>query len=169
MAKKKKVDERIGEALNILDDTTIDVESEILECEIEETEIVIVPDSEKKNIKQIHLEKDYTDVRDSLKEIIDKGTVAIDGILTIADEGETPRAYEVVSQLIKTVSEANKDLIGLHKQMKEIKKEEVNLHQHNTTNQSIFVGSTKELQQLVKNNAKQIENLAEEDDAQKDD
>ena len=163
MAKKKKVDERISEALNILDDTNIDVETEILECETKETEIVVVPNSENKDIKKVHLEKDYTDVRDSLKEIIDKGTVAIDGILSIADEGETPRAYEVVSQLIKTVSEANKDLIGLHKQMKEIKKEEINLHQHNTTNQSIFVGSTKELQQLVKNNAKQIENLADED------
>ena len=63
---------------------------------------------------------------------------------------------------IKTVSEANKDLIGLHKQMKDIKKEEINLHQHNTTNHSIFVGSTSELQKLVKNNVKQIENMTEE-------
>jgi len=154
MSKKKKVNERISDA-EIID-------TEIVE-EAKPKEIVRVPDPQKASIKQVHLEKDYTDVRDNLKLIIDKGTNAIDGILTIADEGEAPRAYEVVSQLIKTVSDANKDLIGLHKQMKEIKKEEINLHQHNTTNQSIFVGSTKELQQLVKNNAKQIENMASEE------
>ncbi|MBC8442922.1 MAG: terminase [Proteobacteria bacterium] len=156
--KKKKVNERISDALNI--------EHEIIDVDvmnpIENKEIVRSPNPEKANIKQVHLEKDYTDVRDNLKDIIDKGNVAIDGILEVASEGETARAYEVVSQLIKTVSEANKDLIGLHKQMKDIKKEEINLHQHNTTNQSIFVGSTSELQKLVKNNVKQIENMTEE-------
>tara|TARA_Y100000296_G_C5069448_1_gene204101 strand:+ start:189 stop:683 length:495 start_codon:yes stop_codon:yes gene_type:complete len=160
--KKKKVNERISEVLNI-EHEIIDTK-DTKKVEDKPKEIVPTFDPKKTNIKQIHLEKDYTDVRDNLKLIIDKGTNAIDGILCIADEGETPRAYEVVSQLIKTVSDANKDLIGLHKQIKEIKKEEVNLHQHNTTNQSIFVGSTKELQQLVKNNAKQIENLADRDD-----
>tara|TARA_Y100000296_G_scaffold39952_1_gene46111 strand:+ start:219 stop:719 length:501 start_codon:yes stop_codon:yes gene_type:complete len=163
---KKKVNERISEALNIEHNQPI-ADSEV---EKEQKEIVPASDSKKTNTKQVHLEKDYINVRDNLKDIIEKGNVAIDGILEVASEGETPRAYEVVSQLIKTVSEANKDLIGLHRQMKEIKKEEVNLHQHNTTNQSIFVGSTKELQQLVKNNAKQIENLAttEDADAKKD-
>ena len=148
---KKKVNERISEALNI-DDNIIE------EPEVIDAEIVHVSEP-KKNIKQVHIEKDYTDVRDSLKEIIEKGSVAIDGILAVASEGESPRAYEVVSQLIKSVSEANKDLIGLHKQIKDIKKEDITVNRHNTTNQSIFVGSTKELQDLVKNNAKQIETL----------
>ena len=148
MAKKKKVEERISEALN--------VEHEIIEGEVIETKIVASP---KKNIKQVHLENDYTDVRDNLKDIIDKGTTAIDGILSVASEGESPRAYEVVSQLIKSVSEANKDLISLHKQIKDIKKEDVTLNQHNTTNQSIFVGSTKDLQALVKKNVQQIEDM----------
>jgi hypothetical protein len=151
---KKKVNERISEALNI-DDNIIE------EPEVIDAEIVHVSEP-KKNIKQVHMEKDYTDVRDSLKEIIEKGSVAIDGILSVASEGESPRAYEVVSQLIKSVSEANKDLIGLHKQIKDIKKEDITVNRHNTTNQSIFVGSTKELQDLVKNNAKQIENLTDD-------
>jgi len=150
---KKKVNERISEALNIDDD--------IKEPEVIDAEIVRVIEPEK-NIKQVHMETDYTDVRDSLKEIIEKGSVAIDGILSVASEGESPRAYEVVSQLIKSVSEANKDLIGLHKQIKDIKKEDITVNRHNTTNQSIFVGSTKELQDLVKNNAKQIENLTDD-------
>ena len=150
MAKKKKVNERISDALNI--------EHEVVEGEVIETKIVHTPEP-KKNIKQVHLEKDYTDVRDNLKDIIDKGTTAIDGILSVASEGESPRAYEVVSQLIKSVSEANKDLISLHKQIKDIKKEDVTLNQHNTTNQSIFVGSTKDLQALVKKNVQQIEDM----------
>ena len=154
---KKKVNERISEALNI-DDNIIE-EPEVIE--VIDAEIVHVSEP-KKNIKQVHMEKDYTDVRDSLKEIIEKGSVAIDGILSVASEGESPRAYEVVSQLIKSVSEANKDLIGLHKQIKDIKKEDITVNRHNTTNQSIFVGSTKELQDLVKNNAKQIENLTDD-------
>ena len=145
---KKKVNERISDALNI--------EHEVIEGDVIETKIVTAP---KKNIKQVHLEKDYTDVRDNLKDIIDKGTTAIDGILSVASEGESPRAYEVVSQLIKSVSEANKDLISLHKQIKDIKKEDVTLNQHNTTNQSIFVGSTKDLQALVKKNVQQIEDM----------
>jgi hypothetical protein len=150
MAKKKKVNERISDALNI--------EHEVFEGDVIETKIVHTPEPEK-NIKQVHLEKDYTDVRDNLKDIIDKGTTAIDGILSVASEGESPRAYEVVSQLIKSVSEANKDLISLHKQIKDIKKEDITLNQHNTTNQSIFVGSTKDLQALVKKNVKQIEDM----------
>jgi len=152
---KKKVNERISEALNI-DDNIKEPEVEVIDAEIVH---VIEPE---KNIKQVHMEKDYTDVRDSLKEIIEKGSVAIDGILAVASEGESPRAYEVVSQLIKSVSEANKDLIGLHKQIKDIKKEDITINRHNTTNQSIFVGSTKELQDLVKNNAKQIENMTDD-------
>jgi len=143
---KKKVNERISDALNI--------EHEVIEGDVIETEIVHTPEP-----KQVHLEKDYTDVRDNLKDIIDKGTTAIDGILSVASEGESPRAYEVVSQLIKSVSEANKDLISLHKQIKDIKKEDVTLNQHNTTNQSIFVGSTKDLQALVKKNVQQIEDM----------
>ena len=148
---KKKVNERISDALNVEHDL-------IVEGEVIETKIVHTPEP-KKNIKQVHLEKDYTDVRDNLKDIIDKGTTAIDGILSVASEGESPRAYEVVSQLIKSVSEANKDLISLHKQIKDIKKEDVTLNQHNTTNQSIFVGSTKDLQALVKKNVQQIEDM----------
>ena len=143
---KKKVNERISDALNI--------EHEVIEGDVIETRIVHTPEP-----KQVHLEKDYIDVRDNLKDIIDKGTTAIDGILSVASEGESPRAYEVVSQLIKSVSEANKDLISLHKQIKDIKKEDVTLNQHNTTNQSIFVGSTKDLQELVKKNVQQIEDM----------
>ena len=48
--------------------------------------------------------------------------VAIEGILKVAAESDSPRAYEVVSQLLKTATEANKELLDVHKQMKDIKK-----------------------------------------------
>ena len=77
--------------------------------------------------------------------MIGTGKEAINGILKVATEGDAPRAYEVVSQLLKTVSEMNHDLIDLHKKTKEITKEEVI---HNTQN-SIYVGSTSDLQDLI--------------------
>ena len=153
MAKKKNVNERISEALNI--------EHEIIDAEvIEEPKTEIMP-APQKNMKDFHLERDYDYVRGNLKDIVEKGTVAIDGILSVASEGDSPRAYEVVSQLIKSVSEANKDLISLHKSIKEIKKEDSSVHGNtkNVTNNSIFVGSTKALQDLVKNQRKQLDDL----------
>jgi len=110
------------------------------------------------------LRKDYNTVRKNLRDIIEKGTEAIDGILMVASEGQSPRAYEVVSQLIKSVSDANKDLLQLHKQMKDIRKEDDNSSKGpSTINNSIFVGSTKELQELLKAKKKELNKLSEDD------
>ena len=127
----KSVDQKLSEALDI----------EYNEKEIQKTEPKAIKPYEPE------LNKDYRDVRDNLHHIIDSGQVAIDGILRVASEGESPRAYEVVSQLIKSVSEANKDLIDLHKKMKDINKEETTIN--NTTNNALYIGSTSELQDLI--------------------
>jgi hypothetical protein len=138
----KSVDEKLSKALDI----------EHNEKEIQKSE------SKEITSYEPELNKDYTNVRDNLRHIIGSGQVAIDGILRVASEGESPRAYEVVSQLIKSVSDANKDLIDLHKKMKDIKKEDPDSpFARNITNNTLFVGSTKELQDLVKRNVKQIE------------
>ena len=138
----KSVDQKLSEALDI----------EYNEKEIQKTEPKAIKPYEPE------LNKDYRDVRDNLHHIIDSGQVAIDGILRVASEGESPRAYEVVSQLIKSVSEANKDLIDLHKKMKDIKKEDPDTQQaQNITNNTLFVCSSKELQDMVKKQAKQIQ------------
>jgi|TARA_R100000406_G_scaffold87843_1_gene72829 predicted RNase H-like HicB family nuclease len=102
--------------------------------------------------------KDYTEVRDNLKEVIDNSKIAIDGILKVASESDSPRAFEVVSQLLKTSTEANKELLDVHKQMKDLEKDE---SVKKVTNNAFFVGSTKELQdmiqkQLPKGNVKKI-------------
>ncbi len=117
---------------------------------------IIVSDESRNNKKKNDANKDYAEVRDNLKNIIGTGLNAIDGILSVASEGESPRAYEVVSQLIKSVTDANKDLIGLHEQMKKLDEDTGGGSSGSVTNNSIFVGSTKELQKLVKNNFKQL-------------
>jgi|TARA_Y100001973_G_C5048430_1_gene256380 hypothetical protein len=95
------------------------------------------------------VDKDYVTVRKNLYELIEKGKSAVDGILQVADAGDAPRAYEVVSQLLKTVSDMNKDVLHVHKEMKSIKEDNLNLTQKNTTNNTIYVGSTSELQDLI--------------------
>lgn len=103
-------------------------------------------------------DKDYTTVRENLKEIVRRGQEAIDGIMVVATETQSPRAYEVVATLIKSVSDANKDLISLHKQMKELKKIEVQGDNNTSiTNNSIFVGSTSELQKMLKGRIKELD------------
>lgn len=102
-------------------------------------------------------DKDYTTVRENLKDIVKRGNEAIDGIMLVASETQSPRAYEVVATLIKSVADANKDLINLHKQMKDIKKTEVDASSTTITNNSLFVGSTSDLQKLLKGKLQEID------------
>jgi hypothetical protein len=97
-------------------------------------------------------QNDYNMVRNNLKAIIATSSAAIDGILNVASEGESPRAYEVVSQLIKTTLEANESLVNLHKKVKDI--EQVEEKQQKITNNNMFVGSTKELLAMIKESSK---------------
>ena len=122
---------------------------------------IVVSDEVRDNKKKMDQNADYAEVRDNLKNIIGTGLNAIDGILAVASEGESPRAYEVVSQLIKSVTDANKDLIGLHKQMQDLDEQGGGKTTGSVTNNSIFVGSTKELQKLVKSNFKQLKDEAD--------
>lgn len=94
------------------------------------------------------LEQDYDYTRDNLKEVIGKGSTALDGILELAQESEHPRAYEVVGQIIKSVVDANIQLIELQKNMKALKKTESK--GPNSITNALFVGSTHELQKLLK-------------------
>jgi len=82
--------------------------------------------------------------------IFEKGNTAIDGILNLAKEGEHPRAYEVAGQLIKTQSEIAQNLLDLQGTLKKLKEEKGNVPK-NVTN-ALFVGSTTELQKLIKKN-----------------
>jgi hypothetical protein len=95
----------------------------------------------------ISLDADFDYVRGNIKGLIDNGSSAIEEILKVAKAGDSPRAYEVLGQLLKTVSEMNKDLIDLYQKTKAAKKEDIKVN--HTTNNSIYVGSTSELQDLI--------------------
>ena len=93
-------------------------------------------------------EEDYLYARKNLKNIIETATTAIDDLATIATTSEAPRAYEVLSTLMKTTIEANKDLLNLQKQMKDIKGTDSS--EKSVTNNAVFVGTTSELLQMLK-------------------
>ena len=94
-------------------------------------------------------DSDFETGRENLYKLLDKGNEAIDGILALAKEGEHPRAYEVAGQLIKTVADVSKDLLELQEKLKKIK-DVPNTGPKSVTN-ALFVGSTTELQKLLKN------------------
>jgi len=121
--------------------------SEVLDTSFETRNEIVKNKKEVKDLVKADAEKDYNKIRKNLYGLLGDGKEAIDGILKVATEGDSPRAYEVVAQLLKTVSEINKDLMDLHKQVKEVNKEE-NVYNNNTTN-AIYVGSTSDLQDLI--------------------
>lgn len=94
------------------------------------------------------LDKDYEESRKTLKELVRKGNDAIDHLLAIATDTEHPRAFEVVATLIKNTAEANEKLMIMQKSVRDMK----NIKSKETVNvdKAIFVGSTAELNKLLK-------------------
>ena len=95
------------------------------------------------------IRKDYEYTRGNLYSIIEKGQEAINGILELAQESEMPRAYEVAGQLIKNVSDATDKLMDLQKKLKDVN-EEKEQKGPTTVNNALFVGSTADLQKMLK-------------------
>ena len=119
---------------------------------VEATEVEVV----EKKIEKIKsgsedIKRDYEYTRGNLYSIIEKGQEAIDGILELAQESEMPRAYEVAGQLIKNVADATDKLLTLQQKLKDVQ-EEKDTKGPTTVNNALFVGSTAELQKLLKNN-----------------
>ncbi len=101
---------------------------------------------------QADSDKDYREVRDNLKRVIVQSEDAIQGVLQVAQETQSARAYEVAAQLIQATLEANNKLMHLHKQLKDIKREDPIKTAGNvtTTNNNIFVGNTAELSKFLR-------------------
>ena len=117
---------------------------------VESTEIV----KEQKRKEQIQkltddVSKDYDYTRGNLYSLIEKGQEAINGIMEVAGETASPRAYEVAGQLIKSVADTTDKLMDLQKKVKEVE-EDVNKTTNNVTNNALFVGSTSELSKMLK-------------------
>ena len=127
-------------------DETFNVEP--TEVEVEKVEKV------EKQIEKIRsqsddIKKDYDYTRGNLYSIIEKGQEAIDGILELAQESETPRAYEVAGQLIKNVADATDKLLTLQQKLKDVN-EDKETKGPTTVNNALSVGYTAELQKLLK-------------------
>ena len=99
-------------------------------------------------VSEDDIEEDYKYQRDNFYNLVEKGSAAIDGILELAKESEHPRTYEVAGQLIKNVAEVTEKLGDLQEKMRRLK-EVPNNAPRNVTN-ALFVGSTKELQKMLK-------------------
>tara|TARA_B100002019_G_scaffold112659_2_gene97011 strand:- start:638 stop:1063 length:426 start_codon:yes stop_codon:yes gene_type:complete len=125
-------------------DEAFNLAGEILPAEKKEVEQVKPKSSSPQDIR-----KDYEYTRGNLYSIIEKGQEAINGILELAQETEQPRAYEVAGQLIKSVSDATDKLMELQKKLKDVEEDTVQKGPTNVTN-ALFVGSTAELQKMIK-------------------
>ena len=127
-----KINDKLNEILDIADEVNVE--------EVKKT-LPTVPEDKDPDI-------DFETGRKNLYNLLDKGNEAIDGILELAKEGEHPRAYEVAGQLIKTVSEVSQNLLDLQEKLKKVK-EVPDKGPKNVTN-ALFVGSTTELQKMLK-------------------
>jgi molybdopterin converting factor small subunit len=128
-----KVDQKLDELL--------DIQGEIIQAE-KNLPIVSSNDKDRGN--------DYKYSREIFYGLVERGQDAIEGILDIAKESEHPRVYEVAGQLIKTVGETTEKLIDLQAKMKELDKDNT---MPNKVNNNLFVGSSTELQRLLKDHA----------------
>lgn len=95
------------------------------------------------------IDADYKYQRENFYRLVEQGSTAIEGILELAREGEHPRAYEVAGQLIKNVAEVTEKLGDLQEKMKKLK--EVPNNAPKSVTNALFVGSTAELQKMLKN------------------
>ncbi len=105
-------------------------------------------------------EKDVEYSREKMKELIDQSSEAINQMMALASESEHPRAFEVLSNMIKDASQMSQDLVKLQKVRKDITQEKVRANAKETTNNAIFVGSTAELQKFL--HKKEVKNITEE-------
>ena len=93
------------------------------------------------------VDNDFKYARENLYYIIERGSDALNTLVDVANQSQHPRAFEVVGQLVKTLSDTNKDLLELQKKVKVIKKDIPDQPQ-NVTN-ALFVGNTSELQKMI--------------------
>jgi hypothetical protein len=131
-----KIDEKLS--------TIFDVDShaeENLPVEVKQGEIISVEDN--------NIESDFNRVRSNINNLIEKGNTAIDNLLHVAKETEHPRAYEVAANLLKTMSDLNKDLLDIRKKKKELTGE-TPVSNAPLIDKAVFVGSTDQLIDLIK-------------------
>ena len=129
-------------------DDALDIQSEIVK-QPKEAELVPTESTEEADGKTDR-QKDYEYARNQLYGLIEMGKEAASGALELAQEGDSARSYEVALNGIKNVSEMAEKLMDLQKKVKDLDEVSITNNQTNVTNNSVFVGSTTELQKMIK-------------------
>ena len=129
---KKTTVQKLNDVLDIADD------------------IIDIPEVQKEMVRPVtvgttDLTSDYDFSRDQYHSLIEKGNDALEELLSIAKEGEQPRAFEVAVQMINSLAATTKELLILQKTKKEVEDSKAPVKNEN----NLFVGSTKELQELL--------------------
>jgi hypothetical protein len=125
--------------------------SEILNIEPVKKQEIVPVQTEPQNDTQT----DYDLSRQTIRNLVRKGEEALDELLFVAKQSESPRAYEVVAGMIKNISEVTKELIDLQKKMKELNEDTPKSSSGVNVQNAVFVGSTAELQKLLRQNKEQ--------------
>jgi hypothetical protein len=130
----KKINEKLSEIFDV----------EPIKIEAAKQEIVPIESDNS-------VETDTDFARKNIRELIQKGGNAIDDLLQVAKHSESPRAYEVAANLIKNLSDLNKDLLEVQKRKKDLVADKGSSKDVNI-DKAVFVGSTAELMKLIKSN-----------------
>ena len=101
-----------------------------------------------------NVNNDFEYARQTYHDILAKGSAALDDMMEVARSTEHPRAFEVLSTLMKTMSDVNGDLLNLHKKKKDLTKTDQPAVATGITTNNLFLGSTVELQKLLLDNQK---------------
>ena len=129
--------------------------SELFDVDPIATDVEVVSSTEVVPVKpEDVVETDTEYARRNIRDLIDKGSVAVDNLLQVSKESEHPRAYEVVAGLMKTMADLNKDLLELQKRKKDLQPQLDNVSNRGniTVEKAVFVGSTAELLKQIREN-----------------
>lgn len=136
------------------EDDTIAKALDLEPLEPKSTDIVMSDDSVVHyDEKTQNIENDYKYARENLYNVIERGTDALNGIVDLAQQSQHPRSFEVVADLVRTLAAANKDLLAIQKQVKDLQPKEEGPSK--VTN-NLFVGSTKDITDLLAGTARNI-------------
>ena len=135
----KNLNDKLSEALDIEP-----IQFEIVEPVVQSTEVTLPTDDV--------VGEDTDFARKNIRSLIEKGTVAMDNLLLVANASEHPRAYEVAAGLIKNLADLNKDLLEIQKKKKDLLPQESSSVKNVNVDKAVFVGSTAELVKLLKTN-----------------
>jgi predicted S18 family serine protease len=120
---------------------------------VEKETLPAVAKPQNENLKQ-DLTDAYEQSKDNLQDIIEQGKEAMQEILEIAKAGQHPRAFEVYGTLLKNMVDANKELLNIQKQIRDIDETKKEKSSGTNIDKAIFVGSTTELAKLIKDGSK---------------